>query len=291
MRWMKKTAVILSAALLLSGCGESHPNTTTASQNFEVVPTVTQPQSLVQIPQEQVVVLTAEKMTEIENAWYAVTNTELDSWYTVIGETATDGARYYGNCGGYDVLLVPTGEEGETNLTVGGITFTVQNVFELYAYKDGQFCELKDVYLQGLITDEDLEAIARAHRIAQRRIKPLFSQPGSDVELYELMKDAFMRQFVSEGAGTKNELSILYYGEYDGAHVAFINGIFSYTQAMTSEKVGKLTFHYNTGQRLLLYYEGELMYLPQAYERGILSDEAVAKLHRTYQKPSSAETE
>lgn len=288
MNWMKKTAVTLSAAaLLLSGCVAAQPGETTAPQNLATVPTITQPQ--IQLP--QTAVLTAEKMEEIENAWYAVMSTELDGWYTEAGDTVTDGMRYYGTCGGYDVLFVPTHEDVETSLVIGGVTISEQNTFELYAYKDGQFQDLEDVYQQGLISVEELEGIKGVHLNVQRKLYPLFTKPGEDAELYDLMKEAFLRQFVTKGDGTKEDLSIIYYGDYDGAHVAFINGIFIYTQAMTSEKVGNLTFHYNTGQKLLLYYEGELMYLTQAYERGILSDDAVAELHRAYEKPGNVEKE
>lgn len=286
MNWMKKTAVVLSAAMLLSGCAAGQPNTT-APENLQTVPGITQPQ--IQLP--QISVLSAEKMQEIESAWYAATNTELEGWYTEAGDTVIDGMRYYGTCGGYDVLFVPTRVEAETSLAIGGVTITEQNTFELYAYKDGRFLELEDVYHQGLISDQELEDIKAVHLSVQRKLYPLFNQPQNDVELYDLMKEAFLRQFVTDGQGTKEELNIVYYGNYDGAHVAFINGIFIYTQALTSEKVGNLTFHYRTGQKLLLYYEGELMYLTQAYERGILSDEAVAELHRVYEKPSNAEKE
>lgn len=289
MIWMKKTAVILSAAaLLLSGCAVSQPNVTTGAGNLETVPTITQTQ-LPQLP--QLTVLTAEKMQEIENAWYAAMNTEMDGWYTEMNGTVTDGVRYYGNCGGYDVLYVPRQEEAETCLVIGGVTISAQNNFAIYAYKDGQFRELKDVYQLGVISDEELEGIKGTHLLLQSKLCPLFQQPEVEAELYDLMKEAFLRQFVTEGDWSKKDLSIIYYGDYDGAHVAFINGIFIYTQAMTSEKVGKMTFHYRTGQKLLLYYEGELMYLTEAYERGILSDETVAELHRAYEKPSNVETQ
>lgn len=286
MNWMKKTAVVLSAAMLLSGCAAGQPGTT-GPQNLQTKPSVTQAQP--QLP--QISVLSAEKMQEIESAWYAAMNTELESWYTEAGETVTDGVRYYGTYGGYDILLYPTNDAAVTSLVIGNVTITEPSTFQLYAYKDGQFRELKDVYLQGLISDEALEGIKGTHLTLQRKIYPLFTNPGDDAELYDLMKEAFLKQFVSKGEGSKKDLSIIYYGNYDGAHVAFINGIFAYTQAMTSEKVGQYTFHYRTGQKLLLYYEGELMYLTQAYERGILSDESVAELHRVYEKPSNVEKE
>lgn len=289
MIWMKKTAVILSAtALLLSGCAVSQPNVPTEPENLETLPTITQTQPM---QQPQITVLTAEKMQEIEDAWYAAMNTKMDGWYVENDGTVTDGMRYYGNCGGYDVLYVPSWEDAETSLVLGDVTISSKNGFVIYAYKDGQFRELKEVYQLGAISDEELEHIQGTHMAIQRRIYPLFYQPEADMGLYDQMKDAFLRRFVTEDGWTTDDLSVIYYGDYDGAHVAFINGILFYTQAMTSEKVGKLTFHYRTGQRLLLYYEGELMYLTEAYEKGILSDEAVAKLHRDFEQPSNLEKE
>ena len=207
MIWMKKTAVIVSAAaLLLSGCAVSQPNVTTGPEKLETVPTVTQTQ-LTQQP--QVTVLTAEKMQEIEDAWYAAMNTEMDGWYTEANGTVSDGMRYYGNCGGYDVLYVPTQEEAETSLVIGDVTISSKSTFVIYAYKDGQFRELKDVYQLGVISDEELELIKGKHLLVQSKLTPLFQQPEVDAELYDLMKDAFLRQFVTEGDWSKNDLSIV----------------------------------------------------------------------------------
>lgn len=283
---MKKTVATLSlTAILLTGCASAGGEVTTAPANMEPVPTTTQ---RVQLDAQM---LTTEKMRQIENDWFAFCGAQLAGWFAQSGDQFIDGVRYYGNYGGYDILFTPGTADTSSSVVIGNVTITHGKTFNIYAYKDGQFRDLKEVFLQGLINDADLERIEGIHIYHERKIYPLFTDPGEEEELYDRMKDAFLRQFVSEGSGTKKELSIVYYGDYDGAHVAFINGILYYTQAMTSETVAGFTFHYRTGQKLLVYFDGELMYLKEAYDKGVLSDEAVARLYRTYAKVPTNETE
>lgn len=282
---MKKTVASLSlAAILLTGCAASGGGVTSAPANMDAVPTT---QSQLQDSD----LLTAEKMRQIENDWYAFCGAKLGNWFTQTGEKCVDGVRYYGTYGGYDILFTPGAADAASSVVIGDVTITHGKTFQIYAYKDGQFRDLKEVFQQGLISDTDLERIEGIHIFHERKIYPLFTNPGGDEELYDLMKEAFLREFVSEGSGTKKELSIVYYGDYDGAHVAFINGILYYTQAMTSETVAGFTFHYKTGQKLLVYFDGELMYLKEAYDRGVLSDEAVGRLYKTYAKVPTNEKE
>ena len=77
-------------------------------------------------------------------------------------------------------------------------------------------------------------------------------------------------------------MSVAYFGQYGEAHVGFINGIMMYTQALTSETIAGVTFRYNTGQKLLVYFEGELMRLGEAYDRGVLTQEHLIALHNAY---------
>ena len=96
------------------------------------------------------------------------------------------------------------------------------------------------------------------------------------------MKLAFLRLHDTKGEYSVQDLSVTYYGEYNGAHVGFINGILMYTQALTSETVGGVTFRYNSGQKLLVYFEGELMNLGEAYDRGILTRAHLLDLRAAY---------
>ena len=225
--------------------------------------------------------LTAAKAAEIENAWYTVTGVALGDWCVDAQEEYLDGVRYYGSYGGYDILFRPTGDEVITNLEIQNMVFSHYTAFEILAYREGEFIDLQEVCASGLLTDVDLEEISQLHLTYQSRVVvPVV--PDTTLNIQTQMRMAFLEQVVGEGDWTVNDLSVTYYGEFSGAHVGFINGILAYTQAFTSETVGNVTFRYSTGQRLQVYYEGEIMGLSEAYTRGILTQEDLVKLRHSY---------
>lgn len=272
----------LLMAAIFAGCAEAIPQDTQAAVQPTVTPTTTLQPSAAD-PALTIDQLTAEKMEEIEAAWLA-SKGHRPGWYTEADSQPVDGLRYYGSYNGYDILFEGTELTCVTTKEIGGVSFTCAQSFVLYAYSDGVFYELEEAFAHGLISEENLQEAAKIHLSYQDR---LFA---SD-DVIEAMKAAFLSQYVTKGDWTTADLTVIYYGEYDGAHVGFINGIFGYTQALTSETVGKFTFRYNTGQKLQLYYDGQLMSLKDAYDKGILTDEAVARLYQAYAKAPAGDKE
>lgn len=74
------------------------------------------------------------------------------------------GSRHYGSFSGYEIVFVPGNLTSVETKTIGGESFTYSSSFQLYAYKDWEFYKLKDVYDQGLITQEDISQLAKIHR-------------------------------------------------------------------------------------------------------------------------------
>ena len=74
------------------------------------------------------------------------------------------GMQYYGTYNGYVVLF----DEGPlcvmSSEKIGNETFKWGSNFSLYAYKDGQFHELSDVYDEGHINDGQIAQIAQVHK-------------------------------------------------------------------------------------------------------------------------------
>lgn len=275
MKWTKPIALLLAILCLLSGCTQG-PD---LSETGEVSPSQPQNDPL------------SSKKLEIENAWLQVNGRELGAWYSEEDGKAIDGIRYYGSYDGLDILFESGQLTAVTSQKIGDATFSHSSSFRLLAYQNGTFYDLKDAYEDGKVSDETLELLASLHLQYEQRLYPIFSQPPMDGDVLEQMKQAFLKQYVEEGMGTTKDLTVIYYGEYDGAHVGFINGILHYTQAFNSEKIGNFTFQYTTGQKLLVYYDGALMGLRQAYEEGILSDEAVGALYRNFAKLPEGEKE
>ena len=219
------------------------------------------------------------RMSEIENAWYTATGTAFGDWED--GAAVTEGTRYYGTYNGYDILFRPTHGEAETHLCVADVSFSHWNTFEIFAYCDGSFATLEDLSASGVLSTTDIRMLSLTHLAYQGYLKDA-TGPMHDLDKLDQMKLAFLQQLVDDPRYTTADLSVTYYGEYSGAHVGFINGILMYTQALTSETVGGVTFRYNSGQKLLVYFEGELMNLGEAYDRGILTREHLLDLRAAY---------
>ena len=78
------------------------------------------------------------------------------------------------------------------------------------------------------------------------------------------------------------DLSLRYYGEYDGCHVAFVDTPDDVPAVEREDEIAGFTFHYNNYQRLNVYKDGQILTLTDAYAAGWLSDDAIAQLHSAY---------
>ncbi len=101
------------------------------------------------------------------------------------------------------------------------------------------------------------------------------------------IKQAFLMQNVPEADQvfySLDDLSLRYFGTYNGGHAVFVDGIFDYTEAFESETVLGIEFEYSSGQKLLYYRDGQFYSLPEAAEAGLLSQSDLNRLHKTYTK-------
>ena len=286
----KRIVLVIVAALLMAGCTptvSTVPNEELPSQSTAPTDPV-QPTDPTTPPEGEgnPHILTAGMAAEIETAWLAATGTELGNWFDVAQKNQTDCVRYYGTYADYQIIFRPNGDDAITELKIESVTFSHNIGFELYAYRDGNFISLKKLVEQGTLSIQELGLINLRHRSYELQPSEGFVQlPTVTDGMYDTfnqMKLAFLRQHDLVGKHTIQELSVTYYGDYNGAHVGFINGILMYTQALSSETVGGVTFRYNSGQKMLVYFEGELMRLGEAYDRGLLTQEDLVALHSLY---------
>lgn len=297
MKNLKKTmAALVVSSLLLTGCAPTVNPGPNADGNI-LSPTQPATPTLPVIPQDTVptepsmqgpvlVPMTADVAAEIEAAWFAATGTSLGTWFDAEEKNQSDGVRYYGTYADYQIIFRPNGDDAITELKIESVTFSHNIGFELYAYHNGSFIPVKQLVEQGALTVQDLGIINLRHISYELQPSEGFVQlPTVSVGVYDIleqMKLAFLRLHDTKGEHSVQDLSVTYYGEYNGAHVGFINGILMYTQALTSETVAGVTFCYPTGQKLLVYFEGELMYLADAYDRGVLTKEQLRDLRDAY---------
>lgn len=295
MKHVKKILALLTIfALLLTGCvpavapepGPVHPPEWPISPEDPAQPDTSSDPTVPSqsVDNAEITRLSATQMQQIENDWYTATGVSFGEWCEVDEEEFVDGVRYYGSYAGFQIIFRPTGNDAITELEVEDLTFAHNNGFEIYAYRDGTFTPLQEACEEGKLSVTELKELSLQHLAYETRAKrPMIPSvtPVITLDIQQGMKQAFLRQYVNDDRWTTEDLSIISYGEYNGAYVGFINGIFMYTQALTSETVAGVTFRYNTGQKLLVYFEGELIGLQQAYDRGALTVEALETIRNT----------
>lgn len=81
---------------------------------------------------------------------------------------------------------------------------------------------------------------------------------------------------------TTDDLSIRYFGTYNGGYAVFVDGIFDYTTDLQYETVLGIGFEYSSGQKLLYYKDGRFYSLSEAAGAGLLGQTDIQKLHEAY---------
>lgn len=99
------------------------------------------------------------------------------------------------------------------------------------------------------------------------------------------IKAAYFKENVTEDMRqyyTVDDLSLRYFGTYNGGYVVFVDGIFDYTTAFEYETVLGIEFEYSSGQKLLYYKDGCFYSLTDAASRGLLNQADIQTLHAVY---------
>ena len=81
-------------------------------------------------------------------------------WYE---ENPMVGTRYYGTENGYVFLFSYGIACSEKTLVIGEYRFYCASDFDLFAYKDGKFSYVKDLYADGVLSDACIEKIYNIH--------------------------------------------------------------------------------------------------------------------------------
>ena len=103
--------------------------------------------------------LTESQKEEIESAWWQAMGGEW-VWY----DEERDGGRYYGSENGYIFLFKGSVFTAKEHLKIADYDFIFGNLFNIYAYKDGTFHKLQDVYRNGDVTESAIRAVWEAHK-------------------------------------------------------------------------------------------------------------------------------
>ena len=112
--------------------------------------------------------LTKNQKEEIDRAWEDGDGMPYGEWYD---DGFPYGPRYYGTENGYIFMFVFGAMTIESGCTIGGYEFKSSESFNIYAYKDGVFSDVSDLYDQGLISDGAVKAMWDEHQRIEEELK------------------------------------------------------------------------------------------------------------------------
>ena len=102
-----------------------------------------------------------EVIEEMKKSWYELYGKTL-KW--IPEENIYDGiGYYYGTYNGYVIMFCNGVLDWEVTVKIGKESFWNGCDFEIYAYKNGSFDSLEQVYENGYLGDEDIAKIAAYH--------------------------------------------------------------------------------------------------------------------------------
>ena len=283
---MKKIIIILIAIIILvfTSCGSNETPLIDNTTSYETV-VITESTSST-LPKLNVIVegdhmpdepLSDDLIFELEKNY---SEKFYDSNYPMYYYDGSDNPvpiPYYGTYDGYVVFAILGNLYTYTNFEIAGETFYYHQAITFFAYKDGDFTEIRDLYGEGKISDEAIKEIAAYHR------------EYSDIEYYcmhdfyqtvpeELEKPVFDNDTIHqiESVWKNDECSIEYIvplGKYGSSYAFMFDRSLKY---YTDRFFGDFLFRgYNPG-RIFIYRNGEIFSVDDAFDREFISEEDVA---------------
>lgn len=107
--------------------------------------------------------MTYGKRQEIKEAWSEYQGKDFTN-HIDFNRRYVCGLRYYGTFSDYVILFENTQLTVVSNQEIGDETFACSSSFVIYAYRDGEFRLLEEVFNEGEISPEQLKKIAEIHR-------------------------------------------------------------------------------------------------------------------------------
>ena len=197
--------------------------------------------------------LNEEKRTQLESAFGIDHYLCTDSlWYT---NDRPDAAYWYlDSHDGYDIVLCVNDALQQTNIQVGDCSFAHVKPFDLYGFKDGTLTALKDIYDEGKLSDNALEAVYVQYI---QCIKAYMERTNK----FEPVDVRILRQFCAltgkDYDDVYKQLSTRTYWESEESMVVYIEGSDSQENVVTTINYGDIVFMFPTEQPMYLYIKGQ----------------------------------
>ena len=111
------------------------------------------------------------------------------------------------------------------------------------------------------------------------------TQAASLQDLDAQIKIAYQEKYPSGDRDISVEdLTVSYVAEFDGAYAVYVGGWFTYTEALCCDTVNGLKFWYPTSWKMLIYWEGTLYDLPDAFAEDALDAEDLQALYQIHRE-------
>ena len=276
--------IILSALLVLSAaaCGKAEDD----PKGEENTPPVEQDPPAQEEPPSEIekYTLPEDLRAEIDAAYHAKYN-DYPNWD--FDDVA--GAKYYGTYNGYAIMFSGSQAFELDVETIGKEEFIYGTGFTIYAYKDGVLNLLSDVYYDKKdLSDEDIAKIAEYHRA----LNPLYyddfpTQPAAELtmsaEEVNTIKQAYLNKDNPSEPATVENVHIRLYGKTDKAFVMIIEADWLIPATVECRlTIGELIFIFGNNNLPVVYSNGELYGLKEAFDGGVLTYENLRTLYGNF---------
>lgn len=108
----------------------------------------------------------------------------------------------------------------------------------------------------------------------------LLAQVPESVQIQ--IRQSFLDQFVEDKSYTVEDVSVRLFGVFGETYAMFMDGIFAYADAITSDTVSDLTFCYPSAQKMYIYSSGQFYQLQEAFDAQLISDADIAVIYDNY---------
>lgn len=287
---MRALLLLLALLLVFAGCnGTNPPIETSPEEDSTTLEETTLEETMTEETtiEEPTYELLSQEMDWKIRETYRDTYVTLENYY----ETEDLSLRYFGEFNGAYVVFVD-GERNyhkdETYECVAGIriSYPTSQHMRVYHEESGTFKGLYAAYDSGWLTFEDVLVIKERYEgfgeMTKEEYRALVYIESMPDALDQKIKACYIKN--SSADYTLEELSIDYWGEYNGSHVLFMHGPWGYWQTVHCEKVEDLMFVYSDSREMSVYNEESDSFssLKNAYEAGWLTYEALTLLQNRY---------
>ncbi len=198
--------------------------------------------------------------------------------------------HYYGKFGN-KVILAVQGSANVHTKEIGNYKFIFNRSTSMYVYESGVFTELSEAYNSGAVTKNELAAIHERHLAYYNyflegykeepipdKLKIIDSTKPSPIELTLDEKREIVWEYIESEYDLDYSYGVRCYGKFENLYAVMIDGPYDYSTEMRDENVAGYIFTFTSGQKMVIYCEGNFYSLLEAYERGIITKENVAAI-------------